>query len=95
MPIYLLKPELYWWDFENKTEKVYEEVGQSNDDWSIEGECMVHGWPLSISNIKYYRTAMDMEDILKESIKYTTNDERCIINDLARPVLDGHGYAVK
>lgn len=95
VPIYLLKPESYWWDFENKSGEAYEGVGQANDDWSIEGECIIHGWPVSISDIKYYRNAMDMEDILKESIKYTTNDERCIINDLARPVLDGHGYAVK
>ena len=61
----------------------------------MKGECQIHPWPLAMTNIKYYRGGMSDEDILKECIKYTTNHEQCVINDLARPILDGHGYAVK
>ena len=108
-PIYLLKPEMYWWDFEhpitasvdnfnNYFSESYQVGGtknEYNDDWSIEGECVIHPWPIAMTNIKYYRGVMNIEDILKESIKYTTNHEQCVINDLARPILDGHGYAVR
>lgn len=91
-PSYLLKPDMYWWDFETPVAAV---TGKYNEDLSIEGQCEITGWPLAMTNIKYYRGWMRDEDILKESIKYTTNHEQCVINDLARPILDGHGYAVR
>lgn len=109
IPLYLLKPEMYRWDFENP---VFNAVGDFNsnfsndfwigndsvsynDDWTLEGSCQIHPWPLSMTNIKYYRGWMSPEDTLKECIKYTTNHEQCVINDLARPILTGHGYSVK
>lgn len=91
-PPYLLRPEMYWWDFVEDPVKI---VGKYNDDWSIEGSCQIMPWPLAMTNIKYYRGWMGDEDMLKECIKYTTNHEQCVINDVARPILDGHGYAVK
>ena len=109
LPVYLLKPDMYWWDFENPVTRLVGDFDQSfsndynnnsrngkyDDDWTIEGPCQIHPWPLAMTNIKYYRGWMSDEDILKECIKYTTNHEQCVINDLARPILDGHGYAVK
>lgn len=112
MPVYLLKPDMYWWDFENPVIDIVGDFDEAfdisftidyhsgtsnryNNDWFINGECLVHGWPLALTNIKYYRGAMNDEDILKECMKYTTNNEQCIINDLARPLTDGHGYAVR
>lgn len=110
MPIYLLKPDMYWWDFENPKDNITGDFNESFDksffvwgdendkyseDWTMEGVCQLHAWPLAITNIKYYRGWMSNEDILKECVKYTTNHEQCVINDLARPVTDGHGYAVK
>lgn len=92
MPLYLLKPDMYWWNFEEPLAHI---TGPYNDNLSIEGECYIHGWPMSMTNIKYYRGYMSDEDIIKECIKYTTNHEQCVINDLARPINDGHGYAVK
>ena len=92
IPPYLLKPDSYWWNF---TSPIFEGVGIYNDDFSIEGGCQLFGWPLAVTNIKYYRAWMTDEDMIKESIKYTTNHEKCVINDLARPLTDGHGYAVK
>ena len=111
-PIYLLRPEMYWWNFEeplvnltgdfneafNNSFKIdYRGVDISTNvnDFSVEKECLIHPWPLAMTNIKYYRGWMSNEDILKECIKYTTNHEQCVINDVARPILDGHGYAVK
>jgi hypothetical protein len=114
MPPYLLKPEMYWWDFENP---IFNQTGDFNKAFNLsyvlkknsannvtnetvgnfisEGQCQIHGWPVAMTNIKYYRGWMSDEDILKETIKYTTNHEQCVINDLARPILDGHGYAVR
>ena len=36
-----------------------------------------------------------IEEAIKESCKYTTNNDKCIINDLARPINAGHGYVIK
>lgn len=91
-PIYLLRPDMYWWDFENPTTELTKEY---NNDLSREGECLICGWPVALTNIKYYRGQMPTQDILKECIKYTTNHKQCIINDLARPINDGYGYSVK
>ena len=38
---------------------------------------------------------MQLEELVKESMKYTTNNENCVINDLARPISSGRGYSVK
>ena len=110
VPVYMLKPEMYWWDFENPVAKLVGDFDdcfnmsffkggvndpEFDDDWVTVGECSIHPWPLAMTNIKYYRGWMSNEDILKECIKYTTNHKQCVINDLARPILDGHGYAVK
>lgn len=109
LPLYLLKPEMYWWDFENPVIHLVGDFGDCfsssffiqgddkkyNEDWTIEGPCQIQPYPLSMTNIKYYRGYMSDEDIFKECVKYTTNHEQCVINDLARPFTDGHGYAVK
>jgi len=109
IPQYMLRPEMYWWDFENPTYNglgdfttqfsrdfwVGNEAMPYNDDWTIEGSCQIHPWPLSMTNIKYYRGSMSDEDVIKETIKYTTNNDQCVINDLARPVLGGYGYSIK
>jgi hypothetical protein len=48
-----------------------------------------------VTNVKLYNTYLDYHESVKESIKYTTKNENCIICDLARPINSGHGYAVK
>ena len=48
-----------------------------------------------MTNIKYYNRYLDKKTSIKESIKYTTTDDRCVINDLARKIYDGSGYDVK
>ena len=91
-PVYLLKPEMYWWKFE---EPIYTGTESYFDELDKEGPCVLRAWPFAVTNIKYYRGDMSIEDMLKETIKYTTNHEQCVINDLARPLFDGHGYAVR
>lgn len=93
-PVYKLKPEMYWFDFENP---ICELTAVYNNDFEMRDkmECKIHAYPLTLTNIKYYNIYLDRIDSIKESIKYTTKHEACVINDLARPIHSGHGYAVK
>lgn len=94
IPVYKLKPEMYWFDFENP---VCEIMGVYNNDYDIKEpmHCQIHTYPLNITNIKYYNMYLDKEDSIKESVKYTSQHKNCIINDLARHINSGYGYAVK
>lgn len=94
MPIYNVRPEMYKFDFENP---LCEITGIYNNDYNMEvsSECKIHPYPLCMTNIKYYNTYLSKEESCKESLKYTTKHNNCIINDLARPIDDGHGYIVK
>ena len=55
----------------------------------------VYGYPVYLTNIKYYNEFLDKKTSIKESIKYTTTDDRCVISDLARKLYDGLGYEIK
>ena len=94
MPIYKLRPEMYWFAFDNP---VYAGVSDYDNELSSEIEllCQIHAYPLQLTNIKYYNEYLDTETAVKESVKYTTNNKACVFNDLARPINSGHGYAVK
>lgn len=94
IPVYKVKPEMYKFDYEDP---LCELVGIYNNDYVMDDPqiCQVHSYPLNMTNIKYYNVYLDKIESIKESIKYTTKHESCIINDLARPIDDGHGYTVK
>ena len=94
VPLYKLRPESYFFDINNP---VCELVGAYNLDYDIKEPqpCQIHAYPAMLSNIKLYNRYMDIKESIKESIKYTTNDNRCVINDLARPINSGHGYVIK
>jgi len=94
VPVYRLKPEMYYFDFENP---VFTKGSGYNNDYIMEKEMPVYvsGYPCFISNIKYYRGEISKEESIKESLKYTTTDSKCIINDVCRKLDDGHGYAVR
>ena len=94
VPVYKLKPFLYEFDFQNP---ICELVGIYNNDFYLETgkDCYITGYPVSLTNIKYYNTYLDNENSIKESVKYSTQHENCVINDLARPIEEGHGYIVK
>ena len=94
IPVYSLRPEMYYMDYENP---LCELVGVYNNEFISESPlpCQIHSYPCNITNIKYYNTYLDKEESIKESIKYVTHHKSCIINDLARPINNGHGYSVK
>lgn len=94
MPIYILKPEHYWFDFEKP---VAELTGEYNNDYVISSPqaCQIHPWPLAVANIKLYNNYLGAEEANKEAIKYTTTDERCVFADVVRPLSSGRGYAVR
>ena len=50
---------------------------------------------MQLTNIKYYNKYLESQEAFTEAIKYTTNHENCVINDLARHINSGHGYAIK
>lgn len=94
IPVYKLRPEMYWFDFENplcSITSVYDNDLSSN----AELPCQVHAYPLQLTNIKYYDSYLSDNDICIESIKYTTNNEHCVFNDTARKINSGHGYDVR
>ena len=94
IPIYKLKPSMYWFDFENP--KYSDTVEYDNDLYStIPLPCQVHSYPMQMTNIRYYNTYLDFEESIVEAIKYTTSHEHCVFNDNARHINSGHGYAVK
>lgn len=92
--MYRLRPEMYWFDFENPISK---SVTDYNTELSSCNElpCQVHAYPLQLTNIKYYNMYLDDQTMLTESVRYVTNHKACVFNDLARPISAGHGYAVK
>ena len=94
VPVYRLRPEMYWFDFENP---VHTQV--SNYDLHLASEveqpCQVHAYPLQLTNIKYYNDDLDDESAIKESVLYTTSHNNCVFNDVARHINSGHGYTVK
>lgn len=94
IPIYKLKPEMYWFDFENPVSEI---SSPFNNDFDMREKlmCQIHTYPLQCTNIKYYNKYLDKIEAVKESIKYTTQHDNCVINDLAREVESGHGYAVR
>lgn len=94
IPIYKLRPEMYWFDFENP---VCSLLSNYNLELSTPCElpCQVHAYPLQLTNIKYYNIYLDDQTMITEAVKYTTNHKSCVFNDLARPINSGHGYAVK
>ena len=94
IPIYKLRPEMYWFDFENP---IYSEISNYNNDLCTSEPlpCQIHSYPVQISNIKYYNKYLYNKETFTEAIKYSTSHENCVINDLARNINSGHGYAVK
>lgn len=92
-PVYMLKPEHYWFDFENPMVSLTSEY---NIDHEVKEEelCQINPWPLHMTNIKYYNKFLG-EEAKQEACKYTTTHEACIINDLARPIFTGQGYTVR
>ena len=94
IPIYKLRPEMYWFDFENPICNLVNNYDLELSH-SVEAPCQVHAYPLQLTNIKYFNDYLSDTEMVNEAVKYTTNHKACVFNDLARPINSGHGYAVK
>lgn len=88
-----LRPEMYSFDLEKP---VFEMSAGYNEDFESNcTKCAALYGPVCLTNIKYYNKTLNYQEAVKESMKYVTKHENCIINDLARPFTSGFGYAVK
>lgn len=90
---YMLRPEMYWFN-EGPTHSL---TGMYNLDFETAKNmpCYIQPYPCMMTNIKLYNKDLGEDGAIRESIKYTTQHPACIINDLARPITSGHGYAVR
>lgn len=91
VPAYLLKPEKYWFDIAGETVVAYDDRFDCREKVPV--KCSPA--PFSVTNIRLYDCWMDKEGAFTEAMKYTTNSEHCIINDVARPIEGSFGYSVR
>ena len=94
IPVYRLRPEMYWFSFDNPKCSLTAEYDTELIITTPQA-CQIHSYPVQMTNIKYYNVYLNDTDMMKEAIKYTTNHESCVFNDVARNITSGHGYAVK
>lgn len=93
VPLYRQRPDMFRFDFEHGRELTngYNadfDIQGSEKIWLLPGGCRVY-------NCRMYDTALDVEAAVLESVKYVTNNEHCVFNDVARPVEGEHGYATR
>lgn len=92
LPAYNIKPELCYFNF-----TVLPTVGVYNNDFISHtmDHMILQGSDVMVTNVKLYNTFLDNKQAIKESCKYTTKNPSCVINDVARPLDAGLGFAVK
>ena len=91
MPAYKVTPMMYKFDFANAASKITGSMDYLST--TVPMEVVLRGYPLQVASFKLYTTYID-DDHLDEVLKYTSTNERLLINDLARPLLGDRGYAV-
>ena len=93
-PPYRVRPEMHILDFNNP---VCTLTTNYNNDFiqSEPVDVILSPAPVGISNVKLFNAALSDNDMAKESIKYATTDCRCVINDVARPLVEETGYNVR
>jgi hypothetical protein len=89
-----LKPTNWYYDFASP---LRESVGAYNDDYSTDCGAPVScsPYPVRVGYVKLFKTYMDNKRLAIEATKYSTTEDDCLINDLARPILSDHGYNVR
>lgn len=94
VPKYKLRPEMYKFDFVNP---VYSSTSNYNNDYRTIEKVPVIVRPSDsmFANFKLFEVVLNQEEAIKESLKYSTTNKTCLINDLARPIESDHGYAVR
>ena len=93
-PPYRVRPEMHILDFNNPVCTLT--TNYNNDFVQPEPvDVILSPAPVGISNVKLFNAALSDNDMAKESIKYATTDCRCVINDVARPLVEETGYNVR
>ena len=90
----MLRPEMYKFDFENP---VYNSSSPYDNDYIIEEKTTIVLTPGTniVSNLKIYDTNLDNGGASRESIKYLTSNEHCVLNDVSRTIEAPYGYSVR
>lgn len=93
-PPYKVRPEMHVFDF---THPICKLTSTYNNDFIQEKpvEVILSPAPVGITNVKLFNTALSDNDMAKETIKYTTTNPQCVINDVARPLVDENGFNVR
>ena len=93
-PPYRIRPEMHILDFNNP---VCTLTSNYNNDLIQDSPvtAYISPAPIGMANIKLFNSPLSDNDMAKESIKYTTSDPRCIINDVARPLVEQTGFSVR
>lgn len=82
----------------NLTDPLFNETTGYNNDYSTRKQNVVSVYPCAgatIASFKLYNEYLDNETAIAEALKYTTTDERCIINDIVRDFMSSPGYYVR
>lgn len=90
-----LKPTMWYYDPEHP---VCSLTGIYNTEYStIEPvEMILRGCEgLEVGGLKVFNAAIDLPELQKEALKYTTNNPKCIVNDCVKPWADILGFAPK
>ena len=93
-PPYRIRPEMHILDFNHP---VCTMTNNYNNDYIHESpvDIILSPAPVGVSNVKLFNAALSDNEMAKESIKYTTSDCRCVINDVARPFVEKTGFSVR
>ena len=94
VPYWMRRPDLYRFDFENPISAVGNYPGELVS-LPNKTHVMLHPVYCGLSNFKLYERALDAKHSIEESIKYTTTNKDCVINDLARPLEGPQGFEVR
>lgn len=89
----LSQPQMFRFDFDNSTSK----VNSYNNDFTTRNQNIVSIYTglVGVGSFKLYNSYLNNEESITEGLKYTTTDERCIINDAVRDFTSGEGFYVR
>lgn len=93
IPLIQRRAEMYQFDFANARVN----TSLFNDELIVNGPANVRlcASPLDVRYFKLFDTYMPIDAIRAEACKYVTNNEHCVINDVARKIDDNVGFSVR
>lgn len=92
LPQYRIRPDMWKFDFNNP---LYSSTSAYNNDYDIRKPVTIELVPgsCSVTNVKLYDCALDDQSIYKESLKYVTKNEHCVLNDVAHKIETPYGWS--